>query len=75
MPVRSLAGRISKLTLNDASLQFNIDDEADPFSVSIAERNYNAFASAIFIASANNFKVTLKSGTDGRSLSVLTVDT
>ncbi len=50
MPVRSLAGRISKLTLNDASLQFNIDDEADPFSVSIAERNYNAFASAIFIS-------------------------
>ena len=75
MSVRILTGKVAKLSINDGSFLFYLGSDDDSFSVSTGHRNYNAMASALIVAAANNFEVTVKSETDGRAVSLLTIDT
>ena len=74
MTVRTQSGNIAKLSLNDSSFLFYIDNDDESFSVSVSDRNYNAIASALIVAAANNLEVTVKTETDGRKVSLLTVE-
>lgn len=74
MPMRIVTGRVAKLSINDGSLIFYLGNDPELMSVSTVERNYNAFASAIFLATANNLEMTVKTEADGRGVSLLTVE-
>jgi hypothetical protein len=74
MPTRTLDGRIAKLSLNDSSLTFFIGDDPGSCYVSAADRQYASHAAAIFIAAANNLPVSVKTDTEGRKVSLLTVE-
>lgn len=74
MTVRTVSGNIAKFSVNDNGLYVYVGSDPDTVSVSKAAPNYTAFASAVFVAAANNFRVDVKTDTDGRSLATLTVD-
>ncbi|MEF8732093.1 MAG: hypothetical protein V5B40_09320 [Candidatus Accumulibacter meliphilus] len=75
MTIRVVTGRVAKLSVNDASLIFYLGSDPASMSVSTIEKNYNAMASAVFLATANNFEITVKTDSDGRGVSLLTVET
>jgi hypothetical protein len=74
MAVRTISGTIAKFSVSDNGLYVYVGSDPDTVSVSKAAANYNGIASAVFVAAANNFRVDVKTDTDGRSIALLTVD-
>jgi hypothetical protein len=75
MTLRVVTGRVTRLSVNESSLIFYLGSDPALLSVSTAEKNYNAMASAVFLATANNFEITVKTDGDGRGVSLMTLET
>ena len=75
MSLRIVTGRVAKLSVNDGSLIFYLGNDPELMQVSTVERNYHALASAVFLATANNLEMTVKTDSDGRGVSLLTIET
>jgi hypothetical protein len=75
MTLRVVTGRVTKLSVNENSLLFYLGSDPALLSLSTGEKNYNAMASTVFLATANNFEITVKTDSDGRGVSLMTLET
>lgn len=75
MPTRMLDGRIGRLSLNDSSLAFFVGTDRDSCCVSCVERQHASHVAAVFIGAAHNLRESVKTDTEGRKVSLLTVET
>jgi hypothetical protein len=75
MASRNVSGNISKLSVNNGGVYLTIGNDVTTwFRASSSATNYTAFASAIFLAAANNYPVTVTTDTGDIFIDTLVVD-